>query len=116
METVQRRDGTRLGRGEGDTQSMGYEATTPSPDKAGTSRKRLPPFMIRFAQLHNARRLQRHQGRPALLLLKLVPFVTSTLSHGGVIAVDSLSRSCSGVSLSTSHQRRPSGQGTPRRP
>src|SRR5436309_11111461 len=78
METVQRRDGTRLGRGEGDTQSMGYEATTPSPDKAGTSRKRLPPFMIRFAQLHNARRLQRHQGRPALLLLKLVPFVCRT--------------------------------------
>src|SRR5438876_3621463 len=38
-----------------------------------------------------------------------------TLSHRAFVAVDSFSRSCSGVNLSTSHQRRPSGQGTPRR-
>jgi hypothetical protein len=41
---------------------------------------------------------------------------SETLSHGGVFPVDSLSRSCSGVILSTSHQRMPSGHGTPRRP
>ena len=38
-----------------------------------------------------------------------------TLSHAAISAVDSLSRSCSGVNLSTSHQRWPSGQGTPNR-
>ena len=39
----------------------------------------------------------------------------TALSHGPVFAVDSLSRSCSGVNLSRSHQRKPSGQGTPSR-
>ena len=38
-----------------------------------------------------------------------------TLSHGTPFGMDSLSRSCSGVNLSTSHQRWPSGQGTPNR-
>jgi prepilin-type N-terminal cleavage/methylation domain-containing protein len=39
----------------------------------------------------------------------------TTLSHAAFSAVDSLSLSCSGVNLSTSHQHKPSGQGTPRR-
>src|SRR5262249_38692680 len=36
-----------------------------------------------------------------------------TLSHAAFFAVDSLSRSCSGVILSTSHQRRPPAMGPP---
>jgi ORF6N domain len=38
-----------------------------------------------------------------------------TLSHAAFPAVDSLSRSCSGVNLSTSPQLKPSGHGTPSR-
>jgi hypothetical protein len=38
-----------------------------------------------------------------------------TLSQIAIVAVDSLSRSCSGVNLSTSHQGKPGGHGTPRR-
>ncbi len=39
-----------------------------------------------------------------------------TLSHSSLWSADSLSRSCSGDHLSRSHQRSPSGQGTPRIP
>ena len=38
-----------------------------------------------------------------------------TLSQTAIVAVDSLSHSCSGVNLSTSHQCKPGGHGTPRR-
>ena len=41
--------------------------------------------------------------------------MTVTLSHAACFVVDSLSRSCSGVNLSTSHQLIPSGHGTPKR-
>jgi len=41
--------------------------------------------------------------------------VAETLSHAAFSAVDSLSLSCSGVNLSTSHQHKPSGHGTPSR-
>jgi hypothetical protein len=39
----------------------------------------------------------------------------TALSHAAICAVDSFARNCSGVNLSTSHQRIPGGHGTPSR-
>jgi hypothetical protein len=44
-----------------------------------------------------------------------IEYANPALSHFGILAVDSLFRSCSGVNLSASHQGRPSGQFSPRR-
>ena len=39
----------------------------------------------------------------------------ATLSQIAIVAMDSLACKCSGVNLSTSHQGKPGGHGTPRR-
>jgi hypothetical protein len=70
-------------------------------------RDSLPVGRLGKMKRHN--RLPNHQFRSLKLAAR------GTLSHAACFAVDSLSRSCSGVNLSTSHQLIPSGQGTPKR-
>ena len=89
------------------------------PQRAEDLRAILEPHTHVDPELKSERRYSNLSAREVLEALRQKGYADQdlpTLSHGGVFAVDSLSRSCSGVNLSTSHQRRPSGHGTPRRP